>query len=109
MSKAVILVVEDEPLIADDIAQILEKKGYEISGIADEAEDALNIIDSTETDIALLDINIEGETDGIELASKLSTRNYPHFKQSNKMHLVVTLRLFPHKEFTHVLQSHSPI
>lgn len=71
MYKSSILIVEDEPFIADDIARILKKNGYDVSAIVDEATDALNAIDTQKPDVVLLDINIEGEIDGIELAPKL--------------------------------------
>ncbi|MFK7954356.1 MAG: LytR/AlgR family response regulator transcription factor [Ekhidna sp.] len=66
-----ILVVEDEPLIADDIADRLEKHGYEVVGIADKAETALEIIEKEKPELALLDVNIEGNVDGIGLAAQL--------------------------------------
>lgn len=66
-----ILIVEDEPFIADDIARILKKNGYVITAIVDEASAALDAIAQQQPDVALLDINIEGDTDGIELAPKL--------------------------------------
>ncbi|MEO9474623.1 MAG: LytTR family transcriptional regulator DNA-binding domain-containing protein [Cyclobacteriaceae bacterium] len=72
MSKARVLIVEDEPLIADDIADALERNGYEVVAIADEAEDALQAVADHAPEIALLDVNIEGDTDGIELAHQLS-------------------------------------
>ena len=34
-----ILVVEDEPLIADDISETLEAHGYQVCAIVDEASD----------------------------------------------------------------------
>lgn len=71
MSKPSILVVEDEPLIADDIAEILEKNGFEVY-LADEAKDALDIIDKCNPDLAILDINIDGEQDGIALAGQIT-------------------------------------
>ena len=71
MNKPAILVVEDEPLIADDIADILGRHGYAVVDVVDEAEDALSALQKHQPDMALLDINIEGEMDGIELASKL--------------------------------------
>lgn len=72
MSKPKILIVEDEPLIADDIAEILEKNGYDVVGIADEAEEALDLIAECRPAVALLDINIEGDQDGVQLAAQLS-------------------------------------
>jgi len=71
MNKPSVLVVEDEPLVADDIAQTLEKHGYHVVGIADEADEAFELIQSESPDIALLDINIEGDKDGIHIAEKL--------------------------------------
>ncbi len=68
---ASILIVEDEPLVADDIASTLEKAGHTIAGIADEADEAMGIIRNESPSLAILDINIEGDKDGIELASEL--------------------------------------
>ncbi len=72
MSKPTILIVEDEPLIADDIAETLEANGFTVCDIVDEAEDALNAVAKYSPDLALLDINIEGDQDGISLAEQLS-------------------------------------
>ncbi len=72
MSKPSIIIVEDEALIADDMAEILELHGFEVSDIVDEAEDALKSIEQNNPDIALLDINIKGAEDGISLASRLT-------------------------------------
>lgn len=71
MSKAAILIVEDEPLIADDIAGMLEKNNYAVVGIVDEARSALKLVAKERPDMVLLDINIEGDKDGIELAAEL--------------------------------------
>ncbi|MEO9476291.1 MAG: LytTR family transcriptional regulator DNA-binding domain-containing protein [Cyclobacteriaceae bacterium] len=71
MSKPSILIVEDEALIADDMAEILETHGFIVSDIVDEAVDALSSIEKNNPDMALLDINIKGEEDGISLASRL--------------------------------------
>ncbi|WP_420316692.1 LytR/AlgR family response regulator transcription factor [Ekhidna sp.] len=75
MSKVAVLIVEDEPLIADDIALIIERAGYDIFGIEDNAEDALSTLNGGKPDIALLDINIEGEKDGIQLAHLINTKH----------------------------------
>ncbi|MEQ9405449.1 MAG: response regulator [Cyclobacteriaceae bacterium] len=72
MSRHSILIVEDEPLIADDIAMILEKNQYIISGIVDCGEDAIDAIKAEKPDLALLDINIEGEMDGVQLAHHIN-------------------------------------
>lgn len=68
MSVERILIVEDETIVALDIKNALKKLGFEISGIASNAKDALESIEKSKPDIILMDINLEGEKDGIELA-----------------------------------------
>lgn len=72
MSKPSILIVEDEPLIADDIAMILENNKYKISCIVDNGIEALGELKKSKTSIALLDINIEGDMDGVKLAHHIN-------------------------------------
>ena len=75
MSDLRVLVVEDEPLIAFDISQFLTKANYSCVGIAHDSETALDMMLNRYPDIALLDINIEGHHNGIELA-KMIRKNY---------------------------------
>ena len=70
-TKISILIVEDEPIIADDIAMILQKNDYRISEIVDNGEDALNQIKENSPDLVLLDINLIGKMDGIQLAHQV--------------------------------------
>jgi len=67
-----ILIVEDEMIIASDIEMILEHLGYQITGIVDNAEDAHTSIHADTPDLILLDINLEGNTDGIMLAEDIN-------------------------------------
>jgi two-component system, response regulator PdtaR len=69
--KINILLVEDEAIVALDLAKGLERDGYEVAGIADSAEEALEIFRSKEIDIVLMDVNIIGDKDGIETAMEL--------------------------------------
>lgn len=75
MTGASILVVEDEFMIAEDIAIRLGDYGYNVSGIAPTALSAIEILDNGSVDLVLLDINIEGNMDGIEL-SKIINQKY---------------------------------
>lgn len=79
MGKAIrILIVEDEFMISEDISIRLADFGYVIEGIADCAQAALEILAANTTDLALLDININGDIDGIQLAEKIrATYNIP--------------------------------
>ncbi len=70
-----ILIVEDEALVADHLAMALEKDGYKIVGIVDNAEDAFNILEEKEVDLILLDIKIVGNLTGIDIAHHINS-NY---------------------------------
>lgn len=78
MSKK-LLIVEDEFLIANDIRTIVTQLGYAVMAVAKSADEALKAVQAEKPDIALLDINIIGDRNGIELA-KILTKKYsiPH-------------------------------
>lgn len=74
-----ILIVEDEPLIADDLSEILEDLGYDVVGIAESFEEVLEILEKNITfDIVLQDIQIIGDADGIEVATYLKEKTNAH-------------------------------
>jgi DNA-binding NarL/FixJ family response regulator len=71
MSQAKILIVEDEVSIACDIAFNLEAHGYLIVGICHTAEEGLALLKSKNIDLVMLDINLNGEMSGLDLAAKI--------------------------------------
>ncbi len=75
MTEIRILIVEDEPIIAEDISSALEKNEYKVSGIVYDMEDALHELKTNTPDFALLDINLSGEQEGIQIAEIIS-RDY---------------------------------
>ena len=60
--RATLLIVEDDPLIAIDIASVLENFGYRVVGPAGTAGAALSLIASEGCDAAILDIRLGQET-----------------------------------------------
>jgi len=72
MHKPGIIIVEDEALIADHLAVCLEEEGYEVLGVAESAEEALALLDEKEAELCLLDINLEGDLDGVDLAHEIN-------------------------------------
>lgn len=66
-----ILIVEDEMLIAAKTSMFLTELGYEVTGILPRAEEALLSVEENPPDIALLDIRLKGNMDGIALAHLL--------------------------------------
>jgi DNA-binding LytR/AlgR family response regulator len=63
-----ILIVEDEMLIAANIANQLESIGYEVIGIIPRGEEAIKVVQNDKPDLVLMDINLKGELDGVETA-----------------------------------------
>ena len=72
LSKIKILIVEDELVIAEDLKDTLEDLGYEVVGIAISSREALAMIEEKSPDLALLDIQIKGGKDGIQLAADIN-------------------------------------
>lgn len=71
-----ILIVEDEGIVAMDLAAGLQMDGYHIAGIADNAASAIAIFKEEPVDIVLMDINIIGDTDGVDTAAALLKIRY---------------------------------
>ena len=63
-----ILIVEDEMIIAANISLQLTHLGYEVTKIISKAEEVLPNLLENIPDIILMDINLKGNLDGIELA-----------------------------------------
>ena len=74
MDSPVVLVVEDEPLVAMHIARIAMEAGCELGGIAAAGPEALIIAESRPPAIALIDVRLIGRMDGVEVARKLHAR-----------------------------------
>lgn len=68
MNNDKVLVVEDENIVALDLKRRLSKLGYNVIGMASNSERALSLIEEHHPDIVLMDIHIQGHTDGIEIA-----------------------------------------
>ncbi len=66
-----VMIVEDEALIALDLQQRLERAGYEVVGVADNLDDALELCRESRPDLALMDIYIRPPADGIETAAAM--------------------------------------
>lgn len=66
-----ILVVDDEGIVALDIAQALEGMGHKITGIAKNGEKAIEMSHKVRPDLALMDINLGEGLDGIDTAARL--------------------------------------
>lgn len=66
-----ILIVEDEPLVAMDMSDMLEKLDYSVLQTVGSYEEAVKSLENDKPDLALLDINLEGKKTGIVLATHI--------------------------------------
>ena len=73
-TRARVLIVEDEVIIAREIRMILERLGYEVTSISNSGEQAVERADREQPDIILMDINLKGPMDGIEAAAIIRER-----------------------------------
>ncbi|MCX7798190.1 MAG: response regulator [Melioribacter sp.] len=66
-----ILIVEDEVIVALELKHRLTKLGYDVIGVASNAEKAIEIICSNKPDLILMDLKLRGKMNGLELAEKV--------------------------------------
>ena len=66
MSRERILLVEDENLVALEIADLLKGLGYQVCGQASSGERAIEKAATTDPDLVLMDIRLKGNLDGID-------------------------------------------
>jgi CheY-like chemotaxis protein len=71
-----ILIVEDEPVVALELASILEEERAKVVGVADSVASALNFLQRDNINCAILDIDIRGESSW-PIADVLSNRHIP--------------------------------
>lgn len=90
--KIKILIIEDEAIVAEHLATVLERKGYNISGRATSGKKAIQLAKRNRPDLMLVDIRIEGDLNGIETVIVIQS----HYEEPIP---VVFLTAFPAKQF----------
>ncbi|MBK8721167.1 MAG: response regulator transcription factor [Saprospiraceae bacterium] len=89
------LIVEDDISSAIDLKMNIIELGYQVCGIVDNANDAIIHINNYKPDIIMMDIDINGEMNGIQLAAKIEPLDIPilyvtsfadneHFSKANE-------------------------
>ncbi len=72
-----ILIVEDDALIAEDIKDICELEGYKVPSVCYNYHQSIVAIQNNVFDIALLDINLENEKSGLDVAEFIRNMLHP--------------------------------
>lgn len=74
MSTPKILIVEDEAIVAQDIASCLIKMGYVVAAIVASGEAAIAAATTTQPNLVLMDIMLQGESNGITAAEQIRSQ-----------------------------------
>jgi len=75
MKKHNILIVEDDEITALNLNMSLQKNGYNVVSMCDNAAEAKSKIASYNPDIVIIDISLQESTDGIELAKTIRSKH----------------------------------
>lgn len=73
-TRTEILIVEDEPLISSYIAHVLKEFSFSITGCSSSGTEAIALAGQHAPGLAVVDIQISGNMDGIEVAKALRDR-----------------------------------
>ncbi|WP_377473429.1 MAG: response regulator [Microcoleus anatoxicus] len=74
MNPIKILVVEDEVIVAQDIAGRLKKLGYQVIATVSSGEEAMEKINENPPNLVLMDIVLKGDMDGITAAEIIDSK-----------------------------------
>ena len=75
--QRVVLIAEDENIVAKDIAESLDRLGYRVAGVVTSGREAVEQATRVKPDLVLMDVNLRGDLDGIGAASALRDVNGP--------------------------------
>lgn len=73
MSSYNILIVEDDPQIAESLSDMLEILDHKVAGIADSFDKAFELLEKVDVELVLLDIQLKGEKSGIDVAERIKS------------------------------------
>jgi len=69
-----ILIVEDEQIIAADLRNKLREMGHDVVGMAIAGQEAITVAEDVRPDLVLMDVQLEGEMSGTEVARVIQER-----------------------------------
>jgi two-component system, sensor histidine kinase and response regulator len=70
-SGARIMIVEDERILALDLAETLDELGYTVAGMASRGEEAIELARQLSPQLILMDVRLDGDVDGITAAETI--------------------------------------
>ena len=70
-----VLIIEDEPIIAMDLQQLVENAGHEVVGIASSEDEAVAIAEAERPTLVLADVNLGSGGDGASAVARILARH----------------------------------
>ncbi|HDK16724.1 MAG TPA: PAS domain S-box protein, partial [Nitrospirae bacterium] len=74
MAKKQIMIVEDESIVAEDIKMSLQGMGYKVPAVVSRGEEAIKKATKFRPDLVLMDIVLQGEMNGIDVAGQIRAK-----------------------------------
>ena len=76
-SNGILMIVEDEALVAIILRDVLQETGYKVLNLTDRQDEALAVAKADKPHLALVNIRLAGGDDGIELSEHLKALGIP--------------------------------
>jgi CheY-like chemotaxis protein len=89
-----VMIVEDEPILAENLKEILEHHGHHVMLIVASGEEAIKNFKSVQPDLILMDIRLRGVIDGIQTALVI--------QQTIAMVPIIFLTAYSEQSFPHL-------
>ncbi|QZD90633.1 response regulator [Qipengyuania aurantiaca] len=71
-----VVIVEDDPTLSFMMGEMCRSAGFPVVGSAPSADEAIRLVDRERPDFLILDFNLEGDRNGLELISE-AKEHYP--------------------------------
>jgi DNA-binding NtrC family response regulator len=71
MQAASVMIVEDNCIVAQDLAELIEGFGFEVCAVCHSPEQAMRSASQCTPDVILMDIELDGALSGIDLAERM--------------------------------------
>ncbi|HMK35055.1 MAG TPA: response regulator [Desulfomonilaceae bacterium] len=75
MANPTVMIVEDEIVVAMELEEKLKNMGYQVAAIVSSGEAAVSGVDSSQPDVILMDVRLQGRLDGIQAARLIGRRS----------------------------------
>jgi CheY-like chemotaxis protein len=73
-SLVIVLIVEDEPIVALDLSATVQHQGHAVCAVANSGEEAIELAAALDPDVVFMDYRLGGELNGLQTAKQIRAR-----------------------------------